>query len=451
LKHSYFRILTILSLSFIVLFLTACDRSIPINVNFDSRGGTEVTTLTVNKGETIPIPSVTKEGYSLEGWYTSLDNGVTFDEKWSFVNSVVNNEITLYAKWTINEYTITFNSNGGTLVTSITQDFNTIVNEPANPKKEGYAFNGWYLDAELTLNYTFATMPAENILLYADWNDLEEKDITIEIYYFRYEQDYNNWGIWIWPSNPSDSGNKFEFTDEYENWMVLTINLSETNMYWSTAIGIKIIKGDWAETDISFDRFIDISEYENGDTVRVYLIENTEEIFFDSSVVDNYLFLFNSAKDYYATGNFNGWDTINAYKMVPIYLFDERVNSIRDQLTGVKYLYIIEITLPDTAAGWDVTFKINGNVITFDGNLTVRVIRTAAGDSDDRDFWAQSYESGPITNLTPLTLYIPPFTEDNIDQAGTWYDNLVAYQAGTYYLIFAEYEDYLAMGLIPAN
>jgi len=370
LKHSFFRILTILSLSFMVLFLTACDRSIPINVNFDSRGGTEVTTLTVNKGESIPIPSVTKEGYSLEGWYTSLDNGVTLDEKWSFVSSVVNNEITLYAKWTINEYTISFNSNGGTLVTSIMQDFNTVVNEPANPQKEGYAFNGWYLDAELTISFTFEVMPAENILLYADWKDLEEKDITIEIYYFRYEQDYNNWGIWIWPSNPSDSGNKFEFTDEYENWMVLTINLSETNMYWSTAIGIKIIKGDWAETDISFDRFIDISEYENGETVIVYLIENTEEIFFDSSVVDNYLFLFNSTKDYYATGNFNEWDTINAYKMLPIYLFDERVNSIRDQLAGVKYLYIMEITLPNTSAGWDITYKIDGNVIAFDGNLT---------------------------------------------------------------------------------
>jgi len=41
--------------------------------------------------------------------------------------------------------------------------------------------------------------------------------------------------------------------------------------------------------------------------------------------------------------------------------------------------------------------------------------------------------------------------EDNIHQAGGWNDNIVAYQAGTYYLVFAEYENYRAMGLIPIS
>jgi len=438
-----------------VLFLTACDRSIPINVNFDSRGGTEVATLTVNKGETIPIPSITKEGYSLEGWYTSLDGGVTLDEKWSFVNSIVNNEITLYAKWTINQYTINFMVDETEIFASTTQDYNTTIAFPFPelPVKVGFLFTGWYLDKAGTILFEGTTISAENLNLYAGWETLENgKDITLNINYYRVTNDYTDWIITMWSVLPYEyEAEDFTFVEGDEDWVTLSINLADTNMYWSDIIGFVLTKSDLSETDIEITRFIDLSEYESGAEINIYLVKNIEEIFFDAEEVDDNLFLENTQKDYYATGNFNGWDTLNAYKMVPIYLFDERVNSIRDQLTGVKYLYIIEITLPDTAAGWDVTFKINGNVITFDGNLTVRVIRTFAGDSDLRDFWAQSPESGPITNLTPLTLYMPPFMEDNIDQAGGWNDNPVAYQAGTYYLIFAEYEDYRAMGLIPVN
>jgi hypothetical protein len=156
----------------------------------------------------------------------------------------------------------------------------------------------------------------------------------------------------------------------------------------------------------------------------------------------------NEAKDYYATGNFNGWDTVETGQMEAIKKTDARVASIKDELSGVKYLYILEITLPDTAAGWDVTYKIDGTVQTFDGNLTVKIIRTTAGDSDSRDFWAQSPESGKINNLTPTTLYIPPFVEESVDQAGGWNDNPVALAAGTYYIVFAEFDGSRAMGLI---
>jgi len=453
LKQSFFRIIVILLLSFVVLFLTACDRSIPINVNFDSRGGSAVAILAVQKGDTVPIPTVTKEGYFLEGWYTSLDGGITLDEKWSFVNSVVNNEITLYAKWTINQYTINFMVNETEVFASTTQDYNTIIAFPFPeiPVKVGFSFTGWYLDEAGTILFEGTTIPAENLNLYAGWEALEDgKDITLNINYYRVTNDYTDWIISMWSVLPYEyDAEDFTFTFEDEEWATLSINLSDTNMYWSNIIGFLLTKADLSEKDIEITRFIDLSQYESGSEINIYLVKNIEEIFFDANEVDDKLFLENTQKDYYATGNFNGWDTINAYKMVPIYLFDERVNSIRDQLTGVKYLYILEITLPDTSAGWDVTYKINGNVIMFDGNLTVIVIRTFADDSDSRDFWAQGPESGPITNLTPLTLYIPPFMEGNIDQAGGWNDNIVAYQAGTYYLVFAEYEDYRAMGLIP--
>ena len=76
---------------------------------------------------------------------------------------------TLYAKWTINQYTISFNSNGGTFVSSITQNFGTSVSQPSNPTRTGYTFNGWYSDSGLTNPYTFSTMPAYDFTLYAKW------------------------------------------------------------------------------------------------------------------------------------------------------------------------------------------------------------------------------------------------------------------------------------------
>ncbi len=144
-------------------------------------------------------------------------------------------------------------------------------------------------------------------------------------------------------------------------------------------------------------------------------------------------------KDFYVTGNFNGWDTKADFKMEAIRVTDARVASIASQLTGATALYIMEITLPAEAAGWDITYKIDGVDTVFDGNLTVKVIRTPIDDPDTRDFWAQNPESGAITNLTPATLYMPTFQAENTDGTGDHNSNPVAKAAGTYYAVFAEF------------
>jgi hypothetical protein len=144
-------------------------------------------------------------------------------------------------------------------------------------------------------------------------------------------------------------------------------------------------------------------------------------------------------KDYYVTGNFNGWDTKADFKMVAIRVTDPRVAPIASALTGATALYIMEITLPTDAAGWGPEYKINGVLTTFDGNLTVKVIRTALGDSDSRDWWAPSPESGAITNLSPATMFMPAYAQENVDNAGDHNSNPVALVAGTYYAVFAEF------------
>ena len=134
-------------------------------VNFDSNGGTQVEPIKSYYQDNIEEPEIpTKEGYAFEGWYT--DSNLT--NKYDFNSKILSN-ITLYAKWAKDKYTISFNSNGGTAVKSITNYYEEEVIEPSIPTKVGHTFTGWYKDEELTQLYTFSTIPSQNIILYAGW------------------------------------------------------------------------------------------------------------------------------------------------------------------------------------------------------------------------------------------------------------------------------------------
>jgi len=155
--------------------------------------------------------------------------------------------------------------------------------------------------------------------------------------------------------------------------------------------------------------------------------------------------------DYYATGNFAGWGDATSkpeQKMEAVALNDSRIGQVRNQLNDATAIYVLEIELPAGAAGWDVTYTISGTEKKYDGNLTVKVIQTMTGD-DIPNYWAQNPESGRVTMLTPTTLYIPPFVEENVNGAGTWNDNPVVIGGpGKYTLVFAIAPETKFMGAI---
>ena len=128
-------------------------------VTFNTDGGTAVAPLTQNYGTTVTAPVTTKVGYRFLGWYKE---GVAFD----FANTKLTEDITLVAKWEIQTFTVTFNTDGGTAVAPLTQNYGTTVSAPVTTKV-GYRFLGWYKDGT-AFDFT-NTKLTENITLVAKW------------------------------------------------------------------------------------------------------------------------------------------------------------------------------------------------------------------------------------------------------------------------------------------
>lgn len=147
----------------------------------------------------------------------------------------------------------------------------------------------------------------------------------------------------------------------------------------------------------------------------------------------------NTEKDYYVTGNFAGWgDAVGKaeYKMTAVGIKDERVASLKADLKGAKYLYILEnVTITNEGAGWDAEYVENGVVKMADGNQTMKWLQVTKGE-EAPDWWAQSPESGAIVSLTPTLLWVPGFTETP-EVGPDWNGNPVVLKAGTYTVVFA--------------
>ncbi|EAC8514810.1 InlH/InlC2 family class 1 internalin [Listeria monocytogenes] len=125
------------------------------------------TSVTVGANELIKEPTApTKEGYTFTGWYDAKTGG----NKWDFgVDKMPAENITLYAQFTINSYTASFDNDGKLTTQKVT--YQSLLEEPAAPTKTGYTFTGWYDAKTGGTKWDFATgkMPAGNITLYAQF------------------------------------------------------------------------------------------------------------------------------------------------------------------------------------------------------------------------------------------------------------------------------------------
>ena len=125
-------------------------------ITFDTNGGSEIAPITQDYGTEITAPdNPTRKGYTFKGWDKEIPK------------TMPSENITVKAQWEINQYTIAFDTNGGSEIAPITQDYGTEITAPDNPTRKGYTFKGW--DKEIP-----ETMPAENITITARWRDTEK-------------------------------------------------------------------------------------------------------------------------------------------------------------------------------------------------------------------------------------------------------------------------------------
>ena len=159
-------------------------------ITFDTNGGSEIAPITQDYGTEITAPdNPTRKGYTFKGWDKEIPETMPAEN------------ITVKAQWEINQYTITFDTNGGNEIAPITQDYGTEITAPDNPTRKGYTFKGW--DKEIP-----ETMPAENITITARWKDTEKPTGEIII-------GTNKWNEFL---------NKLTFGIFFKNTQEVTIN-----------------------------------------------------------------------------------------------------------------------------------------------------------------------------------------------------------------------------------
>ena len=143
--------------------LTAKWTANSYTIAFDTNGGSAVAPITQDYGTAIAAPAnPTREGYTFMGWNPALPATMPAEN------------MTIKAQWEINRYTVTFDTDGGSTVAPITQDYGTAITAPADPTREGYTFMGW--DKKIP-----TTMPAGDMTITAKWKDSEKPTGEIKI------------------------------------------------------------------------------------------------------------------------------------------------------------------------------------------------------------------------------------------------------------------------------
>ena len=146
--------------------------SVTLKVNGGVINNNNISNYIYSEGIALPSASdLTKEGYTFGGWYTSDDFS---DSPVTNIDTADRGNKTYYAKWNVKQYTITFDTSGGSNVESITLDYGSTIVKPLDPTRSGYTFVGWDLSIP-------DTMPSYDMTIKAKWLDSEKPSGEIKV------------------------------------------------------------------------------------------------------------------------------------------------------------------------------------------------------------------------------------------------------------------------------
>lgn len=199
-----------------IYFVTVNRMIEQFTVSFITDNLTNIPNQTIDMGLYVTRPTdPVKEGYVFDGW---LLEGVLYD-----FGTPVNGNITLVAKWTQTpvsiQYTLTFDTDGGSVVIQQTIDEQGLFIEPSIPTKEGYRFDGWYLDTTFETVFDFSIPATNDLTIYAKWVIASEVDPNV-IFEHNFTESGKVSSVLSFDSNNSTSSNY----DSYEyNDLLLTL------------------------------------------------------------------------------------------------------------------------------------------------------------------------------------------------------------------------------------
>ena len=202
---------------------TAPTYTVTLNTNGGTINSGNVTGYTYGVGATLPTADdMTYTGHTFKGWY---DNESLTGSPVMAIGGTETGNKEYWAKWEINQYTITVKPENGKADITITQDYGTAITAPADPTREGYTFIGW--DTEIP-----TTMPAENITLKARWKDIEKPTGEIII-------GTNKWREFL---------NKLTFGLFFKDTQEVTINASDNS--GTVFVSYLVTNRDLSETEL---------------------------------------------------------------------------------------------------------------------------------------------------------------------------------------------------------
>lgn len=257
-----------------------------VTVTFDVDGGNPVSNQILTYNTTLSnLPETTKTGHNFGGWWT--DSALT--QPFTTATQVAQN-MTVYAKWNIISYTVTFAiGNDATLAGGTTQqvNYNGHVNPPATPTRDGFEFAGWYANPNFTgEQFDFANAQiTDNTTIYAKWDE-----VIVEEYEYEYDDDYE--GYTLRKYNGSETN--VVIPDEYEGKPVTGIGESafQDNQDLETiTIGANVAWiGDsaFANTGLTSVEIPDSvysignNAFQNSSLETITLGENVESIYHDA-------------------------------------------------------------------------------------------------------------------------------------------------------------------------
>ncbi|MCQ2412203.1 MAG: InlB B-repeat-containing protein [Sphaerochaetaceae bacterium] len=166
-EHAWDLDVSKLAASDVTFYAKWTEREYAVSFSLNGKTGTAPTAQSLKKDAKVTAPEApTTTGYTFAGWYTdeNCENAYDFD------SSVVDKAFTLYAKWTVNNYSVSFNLKGhGSAIDPVNAVFGTKITAPTAPTETGYTFGGWYTDSAFTTAWSFDTPITGDITLYARW------------------------------------------------------------------------------------------------------------------------------------------------------------------------------------------------------------------------------------------------------------------------------------------